>query len=242
MKVCVAQTRPVKGDVQANIDQHKKLISLALSGGANLIIFPELSITGYEPELAGALATDPDDRRFDDFQRISDEQGLTIGIGMPIRKDTDTCIGMILFQPRRPRQVYLKKYIHPDEEAFFAGGYDSIGSIGAENDIALAICYELSIPEHSEKAFESGAKVYIASVAKSVSGVEKANKSLAEIANKYAMAVLMANCIGTCDNFDSGGSTAAWDKKGLLVGQLDAFSEGILVIDTDTEKLTKAIL
>jgi len=57
MKICVAQTRPVKGDIQSNIENHKKFIDLAVSGGADTIIFPELSLTGYEPELAKELAT-----------------------------------------------------------------------------------------------------------------------------------------------------------------------------------------
>ncbi len=52
MKICVAQTRPVKGDIQGNIENHIKLIDLAVLNGADTIIFPELSITGYEPELA----------------------------------------------------------------------------------------------------------------------------------------------------------------------------------------------
>ena len=50
MKICVAQTRPIKGDIQSNIDHHKRLIDLAVSNGADTVIFPELSLTGYEPE------------------------------------------------------------------------------------------------------------------------------------------------------------------------------------------------
>ena len=41
MKLCVAQTRPVKGDISANITHHKKLIDLAIGMGADTIIFPE---------------------------------------------------------------------------------------------------------------------------------------------------------------------------------------------------------
>ena len=40
MKICVAQTKPVKGDIKSNIDDHKKLIDLAVSNKADLIIFP----------------------------------------------------------------------------------------------------------------------------------------------------------------------------------------------------------
>ena len=74
MKIAVAQTRPVKGDIKANIEHHKKMINLAISHGADMIIFPELSITGYEPELAKELATNQDDSRFDELQQISDTQ------------------------------------------------------------------------------------------------------------------------------------------------------------------------
>lgn len=237
MKICVAQTRPIKGDIQSNIDNHKKIIDLAVSNGADTVIFPELSITGYEPELAKELATNQDDSRFDDFQRIADAKQMTIGVGVPTKNSAGVCISMILFQPHQARQTYSKKYIHPDEEEFFIGGQSSIGLIGGKTNIAIAICYELSVPEHSENAFKGGAEIYIASVAKSVSGVEKAFKSLSEIACNYSMMVLMSNCLGRCDNFESGGKTSVWNNKGLLIGQLNDTDEGIIIIDTDTQEL-----
>lgn len=196
MKICVAQTRPIKGDIQSNIDNHKKLIHFAFSNGADIVIFPELSITGYEPELSKELTTNPDDIRFDDFQKISDTRPITIGVGVSTRNNTGTCISMVLFQPHKARQTYSKKYLHPDEEEFFISGQSSTGLIDNKPNIALAICYELSVAEHAENAFRSGAEVYIASVAKSVNGVEKAIKRLSEIGNTYLMTVLMSNCVG----------------------------------------------
>ena len=242
MKICVAQTRPVKGDIQSNIERHKKLIDLGFSDGAEIIIFPELSITGYEPELAKELATTENDSRFDDFQKISNAKQITIGIGVPTKNDAGISISMILFQPRKPRQIYSKKYLHSDEEPFFVSGQSSVGLIGGEARAALAICYELSVPEHSANAFQSGAKTYIASVANTAEGVEKAAKSLSDIAEKYAMTVLMSNCVGHCDNFESAGKSAIWNDKGLLVGQLSDTSEGIIIFDTETqETIEKAI-
>lgn len=44
MKICVVQTKPIKGDILANIDRHLEFINLAVSSGANLIAFPYLSI------------------------------------------------------------------------------------------------------------------------------------------------------------------------------------------------------
>jgi predicted amidohydrolase len=44
MKICIAQTKPIKGNVSANIEAHKKFIELALTLNAEAIFFPELSL------------------------------------------------------------------------------------------------------------------------------------------------------------------------------------------------------
>lgn len=236
MKLCVAQTRPIKGDIQSNIDNHKRIIDLAASNGADIVIFPELSITGYEPELAKELATDQEDSRFDDFQEIADARQMTIGVGVPTKNNESICISMVIFQPHKSRQTYSKKYIHPDEEEFFITGQSSTGLIGDKTNIALAICYELSVPTHSEDAFKSGAEIYIASVAKTDDGVRKAINSLSDIANKYSMTVLMSNCIGQCGGYECAGKSSVWNRQGLLVGQLNDTDEGIIIIDTDKQE------
>jgi predicted amidohydrolase len=232
MKICVVQTRPLKGDIPGNIAQHMKFIDSATENGADLVIFPELSITGYEPKLARELATVKDDPRFDGFQRTADTRNVTIGIGAPTRHSGGICISMVIFQPRATRQTYSKKYIHPDEEPFFVSGESSIGLLGEKSDIAFAICYELSIPEHSANAFKSGAKIYVASVAKTADGVEKATRTLSQIAREYSMTVLMSNCVGPCDDFESGGRSAAWNDEGALLAQLNDTDEGFLIVDT----------
>jgi len=239
MRICVAQTRPVKGDIKNNIDSHKKLIDLAVLSKADIIIFPELSITGYEPELSKELATNKEDNRFDDFQHISNTKQITIGIGVPIKNGTGICISMVIFQPNKARQTYSKQYLHPDEEKFFVSGKNSTGLIGQKSNIALAICYELSVPEHSENAYKSGAGVYIASVVKTVNKIDLALHNLSEIANKYSMTVLMSNCVGQSNGNQCAGKSSIWSSKGLLLSQLDDTNEGILIIDTETEEIIK---
>ena len=64
MKVGIAQTRPITADITRNIQQHKTQIAKAVSSGADILIFPELSLTGYEPTLAQTLAVDPDDKNW----------------------------------------------------------------------------------------------------------------------------------------------------------------------------------
>lgn len=237
MKICVAQTRPVTGDIQRNIQNHKQLIALAISNEADAIFFPELSLTGYEPTLAKELAIDQDDRRLDDFQTISNTHQLTIGIGVPTKNSAGICISMVIFQPYKARQTYSKQYLHPDEEPYFIGGQNFTGLVVKKNNIGLAICYELSVPEHSENAFLSGAEIYVASVAKFVKGIDKAQNSLSDIAQRYSMTVLMSNSIGQADGDECAGKTSIWNKQGKLVGQINDKIEGILLIDTDTQEI-----
>ncbi len=241
MKICVAQTRSITGDIQRNIESHKKFVALANANGADIIIFPELSLTGYEPALAETLATTQEDRRFDIFQEISDAGPLTIGVGVPTKQATGICISLVLFQPHQPRQTYAKQYLHPDEEEFFVSGQNFTGLIGGQANIALAICYELSIPDHAEQAFQRGAQVYIASVAKFANNIDKATKRLSEIAHTYARPVLMSNCVGHADGDVCVGQTSMWNDRGVLVGQLDDTREGIIIFDTNTQEIIEKV-
>ena len=237
MKISIAQTKPTKGDISANIDKHKQLINLASSLKASAIFFSELSVTGYEPELAKELATHEYDKRFDDFQQISDTSNITIGLGVPIKTDSGIQISMIIFQPSRPRQNYSKQQLHADEFPFFVHGEKQTILIIDQAKIAPAICYESLQPAHAEKAKRMGANIYLASVAKSQNGINKAMLHYPEIAKKYSMPVLMANCVGFCDNFVSVGKSSVWTNQGVLIAQLDNKSEGLLIFDTETEEI-----
>jgi predicted amidohydrolase len=237
MKIAVAQTKPVTGNIESNIKNHITLANLAAGNGAEIIIFPELSLTGYEPSLAKELATGINDSRFDVFQKLSNEKLITIGVGVPTIAETGIHITMVLFEPNKPRQANSKMYLHEDEEPFFVSGENLPGFFINNTSIALAICYEISIPQHAEKAHKTGAHLYVASVAKTVKGVEKAWTSLSEIAGKYGMTVLMSNSVGMCEDGLCGGKSAAWNSRGELLGQLNDTDEGILMLDTLIDKI-----
>lgn len=232
MKICVAQTKPIKGDIAGNIAAHKKLIGLSIANGADAIFFPELSITGYEPELAKELATDPGDSRLDVFQEFSDANNITIAVGMPTKGINGILITMIIFQPQLPRQTYSKQHLHGDEIPFFINGSSQTFLSDGNDKIAPGICYETSLAPHWENAHKNKANIYVASVAKTAAGLERSGKAFPEMAKRYSMHVLLANCIGPSDNFVSAGRSAVWDNTGTLLAQLDDQQEGILIYDT----------
>lgn len=234
MKICLAQIQSFKGDIRRNIERHKESIHAAIAQGADTIIFPELSLTGYEPSLAKALATSLDDPLFDEFQRISNTHQISILMGMPLHQHTDNIyIGMPIFQPNQARLSYLKHYLHSDEKPFFSSGKNTFSHIGKNPKIALAICYELSVAEHAEHSCTKGANLYLASVAKTASGVEQASLRLAGIAKQYSIPCMMVNGVGPADNFVNTGGSAVWNEEGEVVARLGEKEEGMLIVDME---------
>ena len=231
MKIAAVQFKSVAGDVPANIRRHLETIELAVKQGADLIYFPELSISGYEPKLAKALAVLPSDDIFEGFQVLSDRHSVSIGIGVPLASAGQVQIGMIWFEPHKPRASYAKQLLHADETPFFVSGDTPLILQKEGYQLAPAICYESLQPGHSECAAAAGADVYLASVAKSTSGVTKAMQHYPETARKHNMCVVLANCIGLCDDFIGAGGSAAWNSNGQLLGQMGDDVEGILIVD-----------
>ncbi len=119
MKIALAQTKSIKREISANIKKHKELIDYAILHKADTIFFPELSITGYEPELANDLAINQDDRIFNDFQEISNKNKITIGLGMPTRDVSGIKVSMLILQPDKERLIYSKQQLHSDEFPYF---------------------------------------------------------------------------------------------------------------------------
>jgi predicted amidohydrolase len=63
MILAAAQTSPKRLDIYANLNNHYELIELAVKNNADLILFPELSITGYERDKAKELVFERNDSR-----------------------------------------------------------------------------------------------------------------------------------------------------------------------------------
>jgi predicted amidohydrolase len=183
--------------------------------------------------MAKNLATTINDKRFDVFQQISDENDIAIGIGMPTLSKQGIHISTIIFKPNTiKRFVYSKQLLHNDELPYFKEAKNQpILSIKGLN-IALGICYEtLQIPNFI-KAKKEKADIFIASVAKAKKNTEKAFIHFPNMAQEFNMPVLMANSIGGCDDFLSNGKSAVWNNKGDLIAQLDSQGQGIITVDT----------
>jgi predicted amidohydrolase len=234
MRVAVVQTQPIACAVDVNVKAHETWIKKVASRGADMVFFPELSLTGYEPKHAGRYVFRADDIRLDVFQMLSHALRITIGVGLPTADGSGVRISMLLLQPNAARIVYSKQYLHADELPYFVAGSGQVTLPGADGVVAPAICYESLQDEHCAAAVALGATLYVASVAKSAAGIAKADAHYPVIARRYSLPVLMANCVGPCDDFEAAGSSAIWNARGECVARLPAAGEGALLLDTAT--------
>lgn len=231
MRVCAAQFRSMAGDVRLNIARHIEFIACAAAERADLIFFPELSLTGYEPRLAQGLALDAKDERLEVFQTCSEQHGLTIGVGMPLAASPGVRIGMVWFAPGEGRRIYAKQQLHADELPYFVPGDGQLVMESCGRRLAPAICYESLQMSHADGAAALWAGVYLASVAKPAAALAKAMLHYPAVARKHGMFVIMADGVGPSDDFVSVGQSAAWNARGELLAQMDAQSEGLLLVD-----------
>ena len=239
MRICVVQSHPVIGDVAKNKAAHLKLAKLAIAEGAQLIVFPELSLTGYEPQMADKLAMRLEDTCLSCFQGLADSKEVTLCVGLPIRNEGNVHIGLAIFSPRLPRRVYFKQYLHTDELPYFVPAVGDTLFVGAQNNVALAICYEISVSAHLQKAIEGDACFYVASVAKFRQNMPTTFKKMSDIANKSSLFVFMSNCVGKADDGVCAGSSAVWNDQGQLMACLDDKNEGFVLFDTTTKSVKK---
>ena len=235
MKLAAVQLKSVKGNIELNISRHVHAVNLAANENADFIIFPELSVTDYEPSLADQLAMDLYDHRLAPFQLSADQNNICIAIGIPTKDAAGVYISMAIFRPAQERLVYSKKYLHADEYPYFSSGNNFPVIEISNKKIAPAICYELSVPEHTDAAIKAGADIYVASVAKTAAGVDNAARILSLTAEQYQIPVLMCNAIGPADNFINAGCSAAWKRDGSLLAKLGTDTEAILFFDSERE-------
>lgn len=240
MKIALAQKRNKKGAIEENIQEHLVCVKNAIKHGAQAVFFAELSLTNYEPGLARELGILSNDSRLDVFQQMSNDAEILIGVGAPIRMNGGVCIGLLIYKPQSPVQVYAKRFLHEDELPYFEPGKEQIIIEHNGCRIAPAICYESLLSEHIEDVCRLGTDIYLASVAKPRSGVDKAHDYYPKIAHKYNVAVLMVNCIGPCDTFESVGQSGIWSRAGQFLGGLES-EIGLVIYDVSADKVSCVI-
>ncbi len=243
MILAAAQTKPTRGNIDANLADHYRLINLAVQNEAQLIVFPEMSITGYEREMAQKLAFQKDDVRLNHLQKLASENNITIVAGAPIQIESQLFIGQFIVAPDNSISIYTKQFLHEGEDEFFQSSFDYNPMISIENQkISFAICADIDNPPHPENARKRETNIYIASIFFSPNGIPNAYSHLQSYAEQHKMNVLMSNFSGESWGSPSAGQSAFWNNKGELVGQMNDSDSGLLLVENKNDSWVTRII
>ncbi|MGH9868981.1 MAG: carbon-nitrogen hydrolase family protein [Candidatus Polarisedimenticolia bacterium] len=242
LSIAAAQTVPVRGAVDANLEQHLRLAGIAARERAQVVVFPELSLTGYELDLARDLAFSQTDPRLAPLVEMAASSSLILIVGAPVRMGPLLHIGAFIIHPDRAVDVYTKHHLGafssraavdgsvPPAEAtvFHPGTLNPLVRIGGSM-AAVAVCADTGRPSHSEAAAGRGARVYLASMFVIPSDFEPEVANLQACAARHSMAVVLSNYGGPSGGLASGGRSAIWSAAGERLAQLDRAGAGVVV-------------
>jgi predicted amidohydrolase len=215
--VAAAQSLPVAGDVPKNVEEHLTFLREAGARGARLVVFPELSLTGYEREAARGLAIVDDDARLAPLRDECVRSGLTAVVGAPLRFGDVVRIGALILSPDGTMSSYAKQYLHPGEDLVFAPGTGGSPISVDGTTVALAICADTVHPEHAVQAAGTGASLYAAGVLITANGYAADTAFLQGYAVQHRFAVLMANYGGDTGGWSPIGKSAFWAEDGRCI-------------------------
>ena len=244
--IAVAQTIPVRGDVDANVAQHLRLARIAAEAQAQVLVFPELSLTGYELDLGSDLAFSEKDARLAPLVEAASSSSLILIAGAPVRIGSRLHIGAFIVFPDGTTELYTKHHlgafpagascdgiVPPAEAAFFQpGDRNPLVRFGG-HVAAVAVCADTGRPSHPQAAADRGATTYLAGMFVIPSEFEHETANLEASAARHAMTVACANYGGPTGGLATAGRSTIWSGKGERLARLEAAGAGVAVAGED---------
>jgi NAD+ synthase (glutamine-hydrolysing) len=239
LRLALAQINTTVGDLAGNEARIRDALADARGAGAQLVVFPELTITGYPPEdllfrehfLREARAA---------LDRIAaDVHDLVAVIGFPLRtEDVYNAVAVVANGGVQGiyRKVFLPNYGVFDERRYFqSGDCGAILELG-EARVGLTVCEDIwePGPPLSDEAL-AGATVIVnasASPYHAGKGAER-ERMLVQRARDSLTAVAFCNLVGGQDELVFDGHSVVIDHEGSVVARAAQFAPDLLVAEID---------
>lgn len=156
LRVAVAQPPWVAGDLEAASTAHAALVEKAQ---ARLVVFPELSLTGYDLE---APVVDRHDPRLDALVAACSAADAVALIGAPIVERSQEHIATLAVTSEGVEVVYRKSYLGVAEAGRFRPG-PGVATLTLGNwVIGFGICKDTGVPQHVADTARMGVDLYVA--------------------------------------------------------------------------------
>lgn len=220
-RIAAAQSRSVAGDVARNVQIHLEFVRAAVYERVQVLVFPELSLTGYEPRLLAHHVFSADHPALEPLRNAAAEHAITLVVGgpaAPVVEGAHPAIGAWVLAPDRSVALYRKRHLHANESQFASAGAEDVQvQLLAGEPTGMAVCADITHPEHAQAACNAGAALYAAGAVISAKGYGPESALLEGYARDLGMAVLLANYSGQTGGYASAGRSAFWAPGGRCV-------------------------
>lgn len=254
LNLALAQISTTLGNVEANLEKHLDFIRKAGQEKADLVVFPELSLTGYVlQDLVATVAHKPtvDDPVFKHLLKASKEMDLVIGFVDEDARHRFFIASAYLSGGRVlhvHHKVYLPTYGLFDEGRFFAWG-DSVRAFDTRFGRAgLLICEDFWHASPPYLLWLDGADIMLFSSASPGRGLNDKEKLesahwvervIQAYASMFTSFVVHCNRVGFEDGLLFWGGATVNDPNGELLAQGPYFEEALTVTEVDLNQLRR---
>jgi NAD+ synthase (glutamine-hydrolysing) len=252
IRIAIAQCAPALGAVQRNLDMHDKWIARARAAGARLVIFPELSLTGYYlKDLAADVACAADDPQLSRIAEASRDIDISAGF---VERSADAKLhiaqghwsgGKLVHVHRK---VYLPTYGIFDDGRYFGPGDRFETYRWAGGTTGVAICEDLWHVSTPYLYAAAGATIVLAPSASPGRGVaEGGDLGTAEscrlmdrfYASYLTVYVVYVNRVGHEDGIAFWGGSEIVAPDGTVAARAPEFDEELLIGEIDPELVAR---
>lgn len=253
IKVGLAQISPRLGDLAYNLELHEETVAKALRLGVELLLFPELSLSGYFiKDLVPSLALSSNSKEFARLKSLSQELALVVGFVEEGRGYRFYNAGAYLEggEVRHlHRKVYLPTYGLFDEMRYFAQGEKIRAFDTRWGRAALLICEDFWHPSVPYVASQDGADLFFCISSSPGRGIglesgiyssrawETLNFMYAQFFSSF---VLYVNRVGYEDGVNFWGGSQMLNPSGQIIANSPYFKEDLLVAEIDLKDLKRA--
>jgi predicted amidohydrolase len=252
-RLAVAQIAPTLGDLEKNLTLHEKMAQQAIEQSANLLVFPELSLTGYFlKDQVSSVALRADSPLLQRFRELSLRVAMVLGFveEAPDHRFYNAAAYLEGGEIRHiHRKVYLPTYGIFDEARYLAAG-DRIRAFDtALGRMAILICEDLWHPAAPAIAAWDGAEILICPSASPGRGLGQAEpfqnattweRTLRTCGDLLTSYVVYANRIGYEDGACFWGGSEVVTPGGETLAKARYLEEDLLLAEMDPGGLRRA--
>ena len=241
LTLALAQINPTVGDITGNEHKITEQIRTAGAAGAQLVLFPELSVTGYPPEDLLLKEHFLSDARAAVARIAAHTQGTVALVGFPERAEDVYNACAVLADGEIQaiyRKVFLPNYGVFDEQRYFQSGTQGALIKVGDVTIGLTICEDIwePGPPASDEA-QSGASLIVNISASPFHAGKGSDRELMLIqrARDSVAAVAFCALVGGQDELVFDGHSLVIDHEGEVIARAAQFAEELLLATIDTE-------